>query len=588
MEDDYRGHSDKFVSANPMRQSKKDRNIEEQTKPRGTSYSPDKYASNQPNPLKSVKRVKSNRKADSEETEPQIVDETKDESTWIEGFSEKHQRKFWNNTSTGETVWKDPFKKSKSARNQQPVAHEESDLDDIELIDEEEDNSGYSDNEWEEFFSDKHDRSYWRNKESGETTWKDPNKSRRKKESLPPPPPPAPPAPPSRPKSQRVQSSRITSPVADDIAVESNSPGDAENGERRRSMRMTREQSVEGSGDKRPKSTRMPTKDSDGKSRGDKDGKKDSTASDAKKKAEEEKARFVGRNLIQYGLWAHFMSYGAALLSFWLGIFAMLWSVRGKTYDCELGKGQHINSIYMLNIYNGVCQNQVKLFNGESRLICCDPSVTPDLTINKAGSVEVGALYLIYSFFLIAIENTSFGCGLWVPNDTFFYRNHISPMAILNFMVGVVGLSCNATVLAGACLIATSLVQMHAANREEAGDGGRAALAAAKARAKEEATWSERLNTWASDMCSRFYALNPYTFCTRIYNEDKLSSYFWVFVFFAVNIVYFFYTLKEWETLINALAKQLKDGTLDLACNSAMCHTARKIVRYGPISGYAP
>ena len=36
-------------------------------------------------------------------------------------------------------------------------------------------------NEWEERYSKKHDRKYWKNKNTGESSWKDPNKINSKK-----------------------------------------------------------------------------------------------------------------------------------------------------------------------------------------------------------------------------------------------------------------------------------------------------------------------------------------------------------------------------------------------------------------------
>jgi hypothetical protein len=35
-------------------------------------------------------------------------------SEWIEKFSDKYQRKYWKNTLTGESTWKDPFKLAKA------------------------------------------------------------------------------------------------------------------------------------------------------------------------------------------------------------------------------------------------------------------------------------------------------------------------------------------------------------------------------------------------------------------------------------------------------------------------------------------
>lgn len=75
--------------------------------------------------------------------------------------------------------------------------------------------------------------------------------------------------------------------------------------------------------------------------------------------------------------------------------------------------------------------------------------------------------------------------------------------------------------------------------------------------------------------------LNPFAFYRRLYNEDKLSSYFWVFIFFSVNIIIFVYTLNFWYTAVYKMEHDLKHGTLEIDCNSFICHVNRKAVRYG-------
>lgn len=80
------------------------------------------------------------------------------ESEWVEAFSEKHKRKFWRNKATGETVWKDPTQGQANITSAKVEA--------TTLIPE---------SDWKECFSEKHQRKFWRHKTSGEIVWKDPN-----------------------------------------------------------------------------------------------------------------------------------------------------------------------------------------------------------------------------------------------------------------------------------------------------------------------------------------------------------------------------------------------------------------------------
>jgi len=89
---------------------------------------------------------------------------------WEEKYSDKHKRKFWKNKTSGETSWKEPAKISPKTATEttSEIAVKISDsvvADKIVL---------QSDGEWEEKYNDKHKRKYWRNKESGETSWKKP------------------------------------------------------------------------------------------------------------------------------------------------------------------------------------------------------------------------------------------------------------------------------------------------------------------------------------------------------------------------------------------------------------------------------
>jgi hypothetical protein len=79
------------------------------------------------------------------------------DSDWVEAFNEKHQRKYWKNTKTGEKSWTAPAKaQSTSESNAVPAA-------------------ATSGDEWVEMFNEKHKRKYWKNKTTGANTWNNPH-----------------------------------------------------------------------------------------------------------------------------------------------------------------------------------------------------------------------------------------------------------------------------------------------------------------------------------------------------------------------------------------------------------------------------
>ncbi len=308
-------------------------------------------------------------------------------------------------------------------------------------------------------------------------------------------------------------------------------------------------------------------------------------------------SRFKGKNPLQYGLWAHYLALGAASLCLCMGIFAILWD-DARTYECRLTKPttdnkESIASIYQFDPTTGVCPT-VYTHNGISRNICCDPNKKSSLQ----GYPEIGAIYIVYSIFVVIYENTSWGFGLWFPNDTFFFRNRISLIGLLHLFVGLIGLYNYATCLAAFCLVVTGIVYSYAAYRNESGDGGREAAKKAieAARAKKDLAKADNADksiftVWgeqAKETCLYILSFNPVTFFRRIYNEDKLSSYIWVGIFVIVNIALFAYTLNVWYAVIDAQYQGLKDGTLNVTCDTPICKVNRKLVRYGPVSEFAP
>jgi hypothetical protein len=83
---------------------------------------------------------------------------------WDEKYSEKHKKKFWKHKTTGETTWKEPHKPTPSATaSSDKKANTETVAAVIEW-------------DWDEKYSEKHKKKFWKHKTTGETTWKEPHK----------------------------------------------------------------------------------------------------------------------------------------------------------------------------------------------------------------------------------------------------------------------------------------------------------------------------------------------------------------------------------------------------------------------------
>ena len=291
---------------------------------------------------------------------------------------------------------------------------------------------------------------------------------------------------------------------------------------------------------------------------------------------------FKSQNHLQYGLWAHYLALGAALMCIVMGIFAVRWDTAG-TYHCKI-YGDEISSKYLYTV-GGSCPTTYT-HNGETRAICCDPASESDLQ----GYPEIGYYYIFYGIFILFYENTDWGFGWWFPNNTFLYEWRISFIGFIHLIVGVCGLYNYATALPGSFLVTTAIVYQYAAYRGESGDGGRRVRKkdAEKAAQLQIAENEGQLQNYLCSLVEQVLAFNPYTFCKRIYNEDKLSSYVWVGIYIAGNIAVFVYALDHWFNIVNTMERGLLKGTFDVTCDSLLCHVNRKAVRYGPVSRYAP
>jgi hypothetical protein len=131
------------------------------------------------------------------------------------------------------------------------------------------------------------------------------------------------------------------------------------------------------------------------------------------------------------------------------------------------------------------------------------------------------------------------------------------------------------------------------------GDGGRARARqqreSARAKRNDDVnpdfdTVSHRMREACSDGVTAIKGLNPIAFLRRIYNEDKVASYFWVTLFFALNIFMFFYTLGVWNGAVQDMKDGLLEGTLEVGdtCSSDECVLNRFVIKTGPISDYGP
>lgn len=309
-------------------------------------------------------------------------------------------------------------------------------------------------------------------------------------------------------------------------------------------------------------------------------GEKLSRATSVEKTGDKPVNRFKGKFPLQYALYAHFMSYGAALLCLALGAFSMAWT-DAETYKCKIDE-KLISSIYLLND-SGTCNATYVRPNGDTNYICCDTNSTSDLQ----GYLGIGIAYVLYAIFIFLYEDTTWGYGLWLPNDTFWFAQRISPIGLLHIVMGIAGLYNYATCLGGACLLTAGVVYQIAARRNEAGDGGREARAASARKDQAKRAGRSWGKCWAENL-SWICTFNPAAFFRRIFNEDKLSSYVWVGIFVLGNLALFVWALDIWIELVEHTNNALLDGTLDISSTTRVSHYNRKAVRYGPISRYAP
>lgn len=155
----------------------------------------------------------------------------------------------------------------------------------------------------------------------------------------------APPQPPPPPPAKRVKSAadyeskdvEMANVASDNTPISSKDPkekdGEADSKAAKSRVasekeKSERQRSVKREASSKPGSTATPA----------------ATARDSKKE-EPTKNRFTGTNLVQYGLWAHYLAYGSAMMCLCMGAFAIAW-VEGHTYHCRIN-GELINSNFL-------------------------------------------------------------------------------------------------------------------------------------------------------------------------------------------------------------------------------------------------
>jgi hypothetical protein len=271
---------------------------------------------------------------------------------------------------------------------------------------------------------------------------------------------------------------------------------------------------------------------------------------------------------------------------------------------------------------DGSCPTVYHAPSGEAKNICCQ--VNAEALID--GDSPLGALFLVYGIFILIFEISLWNFGLLYTNKPtltvnankyYFLFNKIyekvSIIGLLHILIGIVGCTNYITFLAGMFLIANGLVKQYAALRMEIGTKKEYENFTKQNEfsffsffccynKKNDNNNNNKKNDDNNDNNNKKnnnnkynifkYIFNPLTnlknFYNRIYKENKLSSYIWVFLFIIINIILFFVTLTDWFLIIKTMKNGLLNGNLDVLCDTRLCHANRKAVKFGNISDFAP
>lgn len=212
----------------------------------------------------------------------------------------------------------------------------------------------------------------------------------------------------------------------------------------------------------------------------------------------------------------------------------------------------------------------------------------------------MGLFYIFVSLSTIIINDPVFGCSLWFPNDTWGYANCFPGLGIFYFLIGWVGMSSYTLCLAGISFLSCSAAYCYGRYRKECGDGGyfeaQDAIVAKKAAAQKALDAKSSDNQQESDgwiaSCAALTCESVWEsftdFISAAYNQDHLSTYFWVTIYILGNIFFFFQTVDIWYSNILIMQHGLKYGTLDFDCDEELCLLNRIAVQHGPVSTMIP
>ena len=97
-------------------------------------------------------------------------------SEWDERHSAEHNRKYWVNTTTGKSTWHDPNREAQTTRARQPTGGARQ----SQATRARQPTGGArpaQQSAWVERYSDQHQRKFWTNRSTGESTWNDPTRT---------------------------------------------------------------------------------------------------------------------------------------------------------------------------------------------------------------------------------------------------------------------------------------------------------------------------------------------------------------------------------------------------------------------------
>jgi predicted ferric reductase len=305
--------------------------------------------------------------------------------------------------------------------------------------------------------------------------------------------------------------------------------------------------------------------------------------------------KFKGKKPQQYAIWARNLGVGAGFITFWCGLFTALWA-HGKGYVCKVeGHWIHHSYIYNSSHHDGCEDGSANKYHCCDAGVCCLPNRFRDVDIN--GSVSVGVFGCLISLVIFYLEEENIGWGLYQPTDSFFYAKKVSPHAIFYFLISLPMFTAYPSAYSSVCLLLAAAIHQVSYRREEAGDGGREQKAAAKQRKAEQAAKAKASASnqesdgypadWYKSYSVYEIIFHPIAYVQKLAAEDKLSIYFWMFLYIFLNVFIFFYVLAVYQYAIDLTHDAMKNGDLDVSCGD-LCAANKGIIQRGFISRAGP